>query len=565
MPSKENCKATQIFEGDHELFNFNEEVEPMLNVLCSKTLEQARMEVLEETELQIMQNQQKEYEEIVNAELIIAQRYEAAEQRCKEEIDRRKVQNKARKEEKKAAHQKINARQFTKNYLTGLREQAMSQLSAIGVLVPTKSRAIHEEVLPWLMSKITDYLEEEQATVEGTHTVFTEGILDCQNSHASVIRAKYARIQKAEQDRLEAIKQNELRKKRRREAREKRAKDQALEKFKDEVDNFVVMKSETVNCLSTNLLDINGNYQTGPYLGAPGGQLMQMYLIFEDILNRYPQGLKNYMEKKIQNDDEDYFTKPNNLRELLLPEHLMPFLMHYLKDMKNEYIEIVLHEDCKEFLNGLNVPYDDLSGMSDDDLLRFKELFNANRMSEFHLGTGKMMDTLYDYLIDILAKRVPVEGVNVKVDQIMPRIRLTPVPDNIFLQDQIVKEKVVNEDGVEVEHEVEKKRNDKTHALIVLSVPQVEEEQEITFEVTNEASEMPKTEGGAEDEEGAEKPKPKSKTVHVLVDIDQQEKAIMLNPRNVPSLEGKSFLYVNKYAQKAFREDILDTISKTYP
>jgi|TARA_B110000305_G_C19369634_1_gene603773 hypothetical protein len=50
MPDKENCKHTQIYEGDVELFNFNEEVEPMLNVLCQKTLEQARMEVLEETE-----------------------------------------------------------------------------------------------------------------------------------------------------------------------------------------------------------------------------------------------------------------------------------------------------------------------------------------------------------------------------------------------------------------------------------------------------------------------------------------------------------------------------------
>jgi len=51
----------------------------MLNVLCSKTLEQARMEVLEETELEIMKSQQKEYEEIVNAEIIMAQRFEAAE------------------------------------------------------------------------------------------------------------------------------------------------------------------------------------------------------------------------------------------------------------------------------------------------------------------------------------------------------------------------------------------------------------------------------------------------------------------------------------------------------
>jgi len=81
MPSKDCCKSTQIYEGDHELFDFNEEVEPMLNVLCSKTLEQARMEVLEETELAIIKAQQKEYEEIVNAELVMAQRYEAAETR----------------------------------------------------------------------------------------------------------------------------------------------------------------------------------------------------------------------------------------------------------------------------------------------------------------------------------------------------------------------------------------------------------------------------------------------------------------------------------------------------
>lgn len=57
MPDKNNCKATQIYEGDEELFDFNVEVEPMLNVLCSKTLEQARMEVLEETELEIIKTQ----------------------------------------------------------------------------------------------------------------------------------------------------------------------------------------------------------------------------------------------------------------------------------------------------------------------------------------------------------------------------------------------------------------------------------------------------------------------------------------------------------------------------
>ena len=39
MPDLSNCKETQIDEGDAELFDFNAEVEPLLNVLCSKTLE----------------------------------------------------------------------------------------------------------------------------------------------------------------------------------------------------------------------------------------------------------------------------------------------------------------------------------------------------------------------------------------------------------------------------------------------------------------------------------------------------------------------------------------------
>ena len=56
MPQKENCKSTQIYEGDHELFNFNDEVEPMLNVLCTKTIQQARMELLEETEFEIIKS-----------------------------------------------------------------------------------------------------------------------------------------------------------------------------------------------------------------------------------------------------------------------------------------------------------------------------------------------------------------------------------------------------------------------------------------------------------------------------------------------------------------------------
>ena len=233
MPDKENCKATQIYEGDVELFNFNEEVEPMLNVLCQKTLEQARMEVLEETEQAIIKSQQKEYEEIVNAELIVAQRYEAAELRCKEEGARRKLQNKARKEQKKSAHMKVNARMISKNWMMGLREDAMKQLCAQGVLVPARERAMQEQVVPWLMDKVFNFLEEDKAIVDGTETVVKDGIDETQKDHKKTIQAKYDRIKKAEEDKIEAERQKVIRKEKRKLMREKKAKDEALEKFKD--------------------------------------------------------------------------------------------------------------------------------------------------------------------------------------------------------------------------------------------------------------------------------------------------------------------------------------------
>ena len=74
----------QIWPG--ELFDFDTEVEPILQVLLGKTLEQSRMEVLEEEELKVMKDQQRQFEQMRNAELSEMQRLEAKESRQLEEI-----------------------------------------------------------------------------------------------------------------------------------------------------------------------------------------------------------------------------------------------------------------------------------------------------------------------------------------------------------------------------------------------------------------------------------------------------------------------------------------------
>ena len=71
--------STQIEPGD--LFNFAVEVEPILEVLVGKTLEQAMDEVLEEEELANIRKHRAAFEQQRNIELAEVQRLEAEEQR----------------------------------------------------------------------------------------------------------------------------------------------------------------------------------------------------------------------------------------------------------------------------------------------------------------------------------------------------------------------------------------------------------------------------------------------------------------------------------------------------
>lgn len=244
MPSKENCKGTQIFEQDPDLFDFDSEIEPMLNVLVRKTLEQARMLVLEDEELRIMKDQQKEYEEIRNAELIEAQRLEAAEIRRKQELDRRKIQQKARKEERKAAHKKYVARVLAKQHLVGLRENTLKALVDQGHLVRPLTKSLQDSVMPWLIEKMTSFLHGDNHIDVNVNNIVADAWLKGLKNHAGSIAAH----KQAKEDMIKAkeqrVIQKELERQARREARERRRKQQELDKLRAEIKKSFIDKGD---------------------------------------------------------------------------------------------------------------------------------------------------------------------------------------------------------------------------------------------------------------------------------------------------------------------------------
>lgn len=110
-----------------QLFDFDIEVKPILEVLVGKTVEQALLEVMEEEELSNLRAQQRRFEELRNAELVETQRLEEQERRRREEKERRMKQQADVLQKEKETGEKIAARAFAQVNVVSLFEVCSSK------------------------------------------------------------------------------------------------------------------------------------------------------------------------------------------------------------------------------------------------------------------------------------------------------------------------------------------------------------------------------------------------------------------------------------------------------
>lgn len=149
--------ATQIFEGD--LFDFDIECKPILEVIVGKTVEQSLLEVMEEEELANLRQQQRAFEELRNAELVEQQRLEEQERRHREEKERRIKQQQEVLQKEKETAEKIAARAFAQSYLADLVPSVFGTLADNGYFFDPVERDVEQGFLPWLMEQVEEQLQ----------------------------------------------------------------------------------------------------------------------------------------------------------------------------------------------------------------------------------------------------------------------------------------------------------------------------------------------------------------------------------------------------------------------
>eukprot|EP01067_Filipodium_phascolosomae_P000157 Filipodium_phascolosomae@DN112_c0_g1_i2.p1 len=173
-------KFTQIEEG--ELFSFDRDVEPILEVLVQKTIDLAVNELMQELELEYLLNKQKEFEDQRMLEQLELQRLQHVEVRRQQEIARRKEQATQQKEASEILVRKLLARDLARSYLHDVTSKALDAAEKQGCFenaLTISTNAVESSFLPWLTDSVVSELNRvSETTLSAVNTASTDTIIN---------------------------------------------------------------------------------------------------------------------------------------------------------------------------------------------------------------------------------------------------------------------------------------------------------------------------------------------------------------------------------------------------
>ncbi|GMI55174.1 hypothetical protein ScalyP_jg11658 [Parmales sp. scaly parma] len=204
VPAKNgNDAETQIEAGD--LFDFDLEVTPILDVLVGKTLEVAMLELMEEEELAAIRKQQEKFEKMRNAELSEVQRLEFEAKRKFAEKQRRKKQEREFKEAQEELREKVAARSFAKGFLSDLHANVFEELEGTGHFYDPVRKEVSETFLPWLMTAVSDNLSSVAVAYAAADDIIAASLEEAKKVRASAIAAQEAELQRIEDEKAAEV------------------------------------------------------------------------------------------------------------------------------------------------------------------------------------------------------------------------------------------------------------------------------------------------------------------------------------------------------------------------
>lgn len=153
--------GTQIERQDY-LIDFNDQVQSVVRVLLNKVLEESRMEVLEELEMEKISQQKSHAHQDKMRALNKLQRAQFKDERLKDELNKRQIQSDLSKKGNEAAYKKLCVRGITKRLMERVQIQTAENVADTRDYLEIASARIYTDFLPLLYQGVEDALEERE-------------------------------------------------------------------------------------------------------------------------------------------------------------------------------------------------------------------------------------------------------------------------------------------------------------------------------------------------------------------------------------------------------------------
>ena len=288
----------QIEDGD--LFNFDEEVQPLVHIIVSKTLEESRREVLEEEELRHVKQQQDKYKKLNDANINRIKKIEEKENQRFEEHTRKKELKLNRIKLTKIFQKKLQSRMKAKQYILNLKQDCYDSLGERKVFKNKNDNYYFTNLLPELQNLVDEYSKNDYLIVNKMNLMFSKRKKESdRKNHENAVLTEKNRLANNERIRIINQQLEEKRKKEEKERREKRKHDKILDGLRKAIQEDLVTNSEWAEDSIEYIFNINGYYQKIKNATLIGGPIGQLALILNYLDKESPEFLSEEKAPKI--------------------------------------------------------------------------------------------------------------------------------------------------------------------------------------------------------------------------------------------------------------------------
>ena len=365
----------QIEDGD--LFCFDEEVQPLVHIIVSKTLEESRREVLEEEELKHIKEQQAKYKKLNEANNNRIKSIEEKEKKIFAEHNRKKELKENRIKLTKIFQQKLQSRMKAKQYISKLKADCYNSLGKNKVFKNKDDNYYFTDLLPELHDLVNEYTTNDYLIVNKMNDMFSKRKKNNdRKKHQESVTNEKNRLENNERIRIINKQLEEKRKREEKERRAKRRHDKILDGLRKSIQEDLVTNSEWAEEGIENIFNINGYYQKTKSATLTGGPIGQMALTL------------NYLDK----ESPEFLTDdkiPKIIDVFLEKSH--PFFFLWNKEDLEKYKEI--NENIETI--------EDIIKASDDEFKKIIDIFFTSALTN-----DDMLEVFFDVCKEMDLERV---------------------------------------------------------------------------------------------------------------------------------------------------------------